>query len=465
MKIKLAKNEIIHFIGIGGIGMSGLSLIMKGKGFKVQGSDLNLNKNVERLRKEKIKILIGHRKENLKNATIVVISSAIKKNNPEILEAKRKKLPVIKRGQMLAHIVSLMKNIVIVGSHGKTTTTSLVTSIFQKTKIDPTIINGGVINSIKNTAKLGKSEWSILEADESDGSFIHIPPTYSIITNIDREHMDFYKSMKGLKKYFVEFIKKVPSFGKSFICIDDKVNKNLIKNLNNQNFYTYGTNLKSNFLIKNIKSNIKYTEFDLLVKLPNKKITEIKKFKIPLLGIHNVRNSVAAIAVSLAIGISIPKIKSGLVNFKGVQRRFNKIFTYNNIEFYDDYAHHPTEIKEVLDGVSKVYQKFDKVCIFQPHRISRLKDLRKEFSYAFQKADIVILCPIYTAGEKIKLGFEYLKFAKEIIKNSKVKLFMVNDKSQLAKFIKKNMYGKKIVIGMGAGTISNWMKEIPQLIK
>ena len=465
MKIKLAKNEIIHFIGIGGIGMSGLSLIMKGKGFKVQGSDLNLNKNVERLRREKIRILIGHRKENLKNATIVVISSAIKKNNPEILEAKRKKLPVIKRGQMLAHIVSLMKNIVIVGSHGKTTTTSLVTSIFQKTKIDPTIINGGVINSIKNTAKLGKSEWSILEADESDGSFIHIPPTYSIITNIDREHMDFYKSMKGLKKYFVEFIKKVPSFGKSFICIDDKVNKNLIKNLNNQNFYTYGTNLKSNFLIKNIKSNVKYTEFDLLVKLPNKKITEIKKFKIPLLGIHNVRNSVAAISVSLAIGISIPKIKSGLLNFKGVQRRFNKIFTYNNIEFYDDYAHHPTEIKEVLDGVSKVYQKFDKVCIFQPHRISRLKDLRKEFSYAFQKADIVILCPIYTAGEKIKLGFEYLKFAKEIIKNSKVKLFMVNDKSQLAKFIKKNMYGKKIVIGMGAGTISNWMKEIPQLIK
>ena len=465
MKIKLAKNEIIHFIGIGGIGMSGLSLIMKGKGFQVQGSDLNLNKNVERLRREKIKILIGHRKENLKNATIVVISSAIKKNNPEILEAKRKKLPVIKRGQMLAHIVSLMKNIVIVGSHGKTTTTSLVTSIFQKTKIDPTIINGGIINSIKNTAKLGKSEWSILEADESDGSFIHIPPTYSIITNIDREHMDFYKSMKGLKKYFVEFIKKVPSFGKSFICIDDKVNKNLIKNLNNQNFYTYGTNLKSNFLIKNIKSNIKYTEFDLLVKLPNKQVTEIKKFKIPLLGIHNVRNSVAAISVSLAIGISIPKIKSGLVNFKGVQRRFNKIFTYNNIEFYDDYAHHPTEIKEVLDGVSKVYQKFDKVCIFQPHRISRLKDLRKEFSYAFQKADIVILCPIYTAGEKIKLGFEYLKFAKEIIKNSKVKLFMVNDKSQLAKFIKKNMYGKKIVIGMGAGTISNWMKEIPQLIK
>ena len=465
MKIKLAKNEIIHFIGIGGIGMSGLSLIMKGKGFKVQGSDQSLNKNVERLKKEKIKIFIGQKRENLKNATIAVISSAIKKNNPEILEAKRKNLPIIKRGQMLAHIVSLMKNIVVVGSHGKTTTTSLITSIFQKTKLDPTIINGGVINSIKNTARLGKSEWSILEADESDGSFIHIPPTYSVITNIDREHMDFYNSMKDLKKYFIEFIEKVPSFGKSFICLDDKINKTLLKDIKNRNFYTYGTNSKSNFLIKNIKQNKKYTIFDLFVNLPNKKKTEIKNIKIPLLGVHNVRNSVAAAAVSLTVGISIPDIKKGLLNFKGVQRRFNKIFTFNNIDFYDDYAHHPTEIREVLNGVEKVYKDFEKVCIFQPHRISRLKDLRREFSYAFTKADLVILCPIYAAGEKIKLGFSYFEFAKEIIQNSKVKLFIVNDLDQLAKFLKNNMNGKKIVIGMGAGSISNWMKKISQLIK
>ena len=465
MKIELAKTEIIHFIGIGGIGMSGLSLIMKGKGFKVQGSDLSLNKNIERLKKEKIKIFIGHKKQNLKTATIVVISSAIKKNNPEIKEAKRKKLPIITRGEMLAHIVSLMKNIVVVGSHGKTTTTSLVASIFQKTKLDPTIINGGVINSIKNTAKLGKSDWSILEADESDGSFIHIPPTYSIITNIDREHMDFYQSMDELKNYFIKFIDKVPSFGKSFICLDDKINNEIIKKLRGQNFYTYGTNTNSNFLIKNIKQEKKFTEFDLSVRLPSKKKIIIKKVKIPLLGIHNVRNSVAAAAVAITIGISIPNIKKGLLNFKGVQRRFNRIFSFNNIDFYDDYAHHPTEIKGVLDGVNKVYKNYDKVCIFQPHRISRLKDLRKEFSFAFKNADTVVLCPVYSAGEKIKLGFNYLNFAKEIIKNSKVKLFLVNDKNQLAKFLKKNMYGKKIVIGMGAGSISNWMRELPKLMK
>ena len=464
MKIKLAKKEIIHFIGIGGIGMSGLSLIMNEKGFRVQGSDISTNKNIDRLKKEKIKIFLGHKKQNIKNVTIVVISSAIKMNNPELIEAKKRKIPIIKRGKMLANIVSLMKNIVVVGSHGKTTTTSLVASIFQKTKLDPTIINGGVINSIKNTAKLGKSDWSILEADESDGSFVHISPTYSIVTNIDREHMDFYKSIDDLKDYFIQFINKVPSFGKTFICSDDKINNDLIKSIKNKNFYTYGQKDNSNFLIKNIKQYKLYSEFDLKINLPNKAIYNIQKFRIPLLGIHNIRNSVAAIAVSLTIGISVSKVKKGLIDFKGVQRRFNKIFTYNKIDFFDDYAHHPTEIKFVLDGVKKVYHKYEKVCIFQPHRISRLKDLRRDFSFAFKDADTVILCPIFTAGEKIKLGFNYNNFAKDIVKNSNVRLFLVDNNIQLAKFLKKNMFGKKIVIGMGAGSISNWMKQLPSLM-
>jgi len=464
MKIELAKSEIIHFIGIGGIGMSGLSLIMKGKGFKIQGSDITSNKNIERLKKEKIKILIGHKKQNINKATIVVISSAIKNNNPELIEAKKKQLPVYKRGEMLAHIVSLTKNIVVVGSHGKTTTTSLIASIFQETKLDPTIINGGVINSINNSAKLGKSDWSILEADESDGSFVYIPPTYSIITNIDREHMDFYNSMDKLNNYFIKFVNKVPSFGKSFICLDDKNNKNLIKNLKNKNFYTYGLDLKSNFCIKNIKQFRFYSEFDLKIILPNKKRKIIKKIKIPLLGIHNIRNSVAAAALAITVGLPVSNIKRGLKNFKGVQRRFNKIFTFNKVDVYDDYAHHPTEIKVVLDGVKSVYRDYEKICIFQPHRISRLKDLKQEFTNAFKDADKVILFPIYTAGEKIKLGFSYLNFAKKIIKNSKVKLFLVEDKFQLAKYIKNNIYGKKIVIGMGAGNISTWMRELPKLL-
>ena len=213
MKIELAKTEIVHFVGIGGIGMSGLALIMKSRGFNVQGSDILSNKNIERLKKNKIKVYIKHTKKNMASATIVVISSAIKKNNPELIEAKKKQLPIYKRGEMLANIVSLTKNIVVTGSHGKTTTTSLLAAIFSKTKLDPTIINGGVLNEINNSAKLGKSDWCILEADESDGSFIHVPPTYSIITNIDREHMDYYNSINDLKNLFIEFINKVPTFG------------------------------------------------------------------------------------------------------------------------------------------------------------------------------------------------------------------------------------------------------------
>ena len=464
MKIELAKTEKIHFVGIGGIGMSGLALIMKRKGFNVQGSDISINKNIERLKQNKINVHIGQKKQNIKNSTIIVISSAIKKNNPEFIEAKKKNLPIYKRGEMLAHIVSLNKNIVVVGSHGKTTTTSLVTSIFQKSKIDPTIINGGVINSIKNSAKLGKSDWSILEADESDGSFVSISPTYSIITNIDREHMDFYKSMNDLKNYFINFINKVPSIGKSFICLDDKINKEIIKKLKNKNYYTYGFHRNSNFKILNVKRNIDFTEYDLSINLPNKKKILIKNIKIPLLGNHNILNSVAALAVAMTVGIPVTKIKLGLKSFKGVQRRFNKVFTYKGIDFYDDYAHHPTEIKEVLNGVKEVYKGFKKVCIFQPHRISRLSDLRKDFSLAFKNADEVILCPIYTAGEKIKLSFNYQNFAKEIIKNSNVKVFMVENQFQIAKFIKQTFYGKKIVIGMGAGSISSWMKELPKLI-
>jgi len=303
MKIELAKTEIIHFVGIGGIGMSGLSLIMKGMGFNVQGSDISNNKNIDRLKKDKIKISIKHTKKNIEKATILVISSAIKKNNPELIEAKKKQLPIYKRGEMLAHIVSLTKNIVVTGSHGKTTTTSLLAAIFSKTKLDPTIINGGVLNSLKNSARLGKSDWCILEADESDGSFIHVPPTYSIVTNIDREHMDYYKSMDDLKNLFVKFINKVPSFGKSFICIDNKNNTELLKKLKIKNYYTYGTNPKSQFYIKNIKQSKEYSEYDLTIRLPGKKNISINRIKIPLLGVHNIRNSTAAVAVASTIGI------------------------------------------------------------------------------------------------------------------------------------------------------------------
>ena len=459
MKIKLAKTELIHFVGIGGIGMSGLALIMKGKGFKVQGSDIANNKNIERLRKEKIKVFIGHKKQNIEKGTILVVSSAIKKNNPELLAAKKKQLPIYKRGEMLANIVSLTKNIVVVGSHGKTTTTSLIASIFQETKIDPTIINGGVINSINNSARLGKSDWSILEADESDGSFVFIPPTYSIITNIDREHMDYYGTMEKLNKYFKNFVNKVPSFGKSFICLDDKNNKNLIKKIKNKNFYTYGLDKKSNFMIENILQNKSYSKFDVKIKIPGK-IKAIKNIIIPLLGLHNIKNATSALAVAFSIGVPDNLIKLGLKSFKGVQRRFDYLFKKNSVPFFDDYAHHPTEILSVLDGVRKVYKNEEIVCIFQPHRVSRVNSLKVEFSNCFRKADTILLCPIYKAGENIKLNFSYTSFASLIAKNSKVKLIMLKDEIELKKITNNLAFGNKIFIAMGAGSISSWVRKL-----
>ena len=465
MKIELAKTEIIHFVGIGGIGMSGLALIMKGLGFKVQGSDISSNKNIERLKKNKIKVYIGHNKKNIQKSTILVISSAIKQSNSEIIKAKEKQLPIYKRGDMLAHVVSLLKrNIVVSGSHGKTTTTSLVSGIFSKAKLDPTIINGGVLNSFNNSAKLGKSDWCIIESDESDGSFVNMSPTYSIITNIDQEHMDYYKNMNNLKQLFIKFIEKTPSFGKSFICLDDKNNKEIVKKLKIKNYYTYGTDNNSQFCIKNISQSKEFSKFNINIKLPGKKNFIINNIKIPLLGLHNIRNATAAAAVASTIGISKKIIKEALKEFKGVQRRFNKIFVFREATFFDDYAHHPTEIKELLKGVRHVYKKEDIVCVFQPHRISRLKDLKKEFSSSFKNANSVILCPIYSAGEKLKLGFNYLNFAKTIIKNSKVNVFLIKNENQLARYVKQNIWGKKIVIGMGAGSISAWMRNLPKLI-
>ena len=465
MKIKLAKSELIHFVGIGGIGMSGLAIIMKELGFKVQGSDISTNKNIERVKQKKIKIFIGHKKQNINKSTILVISSAIKKNNPEVLFAKKRKIPIYKRGEMLANVVSLMKNVVVAGSHGKTTTTSLISNIFAHAKIDPTVINGGVLNSFSGSAKLGKSEWCILESDESDGSFTKIPSTYSIVTNIDKEHLDYYKSLKFLKDNFIKFIEKTPSFGKSFICLDDKNNKDVIKKIRNLNYNTYGTNKLSNFKILNILQKENYSKFDIKITLPGSKENFIKNIQIPLIGLHNIRNSTAALSVAFSIGIPIKIIKKGLERFSGVQRRFTKVFSFKNVPFFDDYAHHPTEITEVLNGVREVYKNKEVVCIFQPHRISRIKNLHEEFSKSFKKADTVILCPVFKAGENIKLGFSYNSFARKIIKNSDVKLITIKNSLDLTKFVKQNIYGNKIVIGMGAGSISNWIRELPNNIK
>ena len=463
-KINLAQKDVIHFVGVGGIGMSGLAQIMKNMGFKIQGSDQIKNKNTTSCLKSGIKIFIGHSPINVKKATILVKSTAIRNNNVEVKYAKKNKIPIYSRAEVLADVVSLKKNIIITGSHGKTTTTSLVAKILSDQKLDPTIINGGVINSFKSNAKLGKGDWAILEADESDGSFLKLPMNYSIITNIDHEHLDYYKNFKNLEKSFVEFINKTPPTGKAVICIDNKNVKKILNKIKNKNILTYGESNKANYKISNIKYNFNSTTFDLRFRNTEKKKKIIKNINVKLLGKHNVLNATAAFIVCLNLGADQSIIKKSLKNFSGVQRRMTKIFTKNKNDFYDDYAHHPTEINSILEGVNNVSSTRKIISVFEPHRYSRVISLKKEFSKCFSKSNLVIVCPLYAAGEKKNNKFNLAKFSSLIAKNSKTQVILVKNEIQLVKYFKKNLLSNEIIIGMGAGIISKWMNNLKSLI-
>ena len=463
-KINLGQNEIIHFVGIGGIGMSGLAQIMKNMGFKIQGSDQNRNKNTISCSKVGIKVFIGHSRNNVKSSTILVRSSAIKNNNSEIRYARLKKIPIYSRAEVLADVVSLKKNIIITGSHGKTTTTSLVSKILSDQKLDPTIINGGVINSFNSNAKLGKGDWAILEADESDGSFLKLPINYSIVTNIDYEHIDYYKNFKNLEKSFIKFIEKTPPTGKSIICLDDKNIKKIFNKIKNKNILTYGESKNANYQISNIKYKIDYSIFDLSYKDIKKKNKKIKNIKLKLLGKHNVLNAAAALTVCINLGVNQNIIKKSLEKFSGVQRRMTKIFTKNENDFYDDYAHHPTEIESILDGVKNVYQHRFIISVFEPHRYSRVLSLKKEFAKSFKKSNLVLLCPIYGAGEKKNSKFCAIEFGKLISKYSKTQVIVIKEFKEIEKFFKKNLISNEIIIGMGAGSISKYMRGLKTIL-
>ena len=459
-KIKIGLKEKIHFIGIGGIGMSGLAQVMQRMGFNIQGSDLSNNKNVERCKKIKIKVFSKHAKKNLKDVTIIVKSSAIKNSNPEIIAAKKRKIKIFKRAEMLGHVVSLKKNIVVTGSHGKTTTTSLIAKILSEAKLDPTIVNGGVVNSLGGNAKLGKGDWSVLEADESDGSFLNLPINFSVVTNVDQEHLDYYKNFNNLKKSFENFINKTPPFGKSFICIDDNEIKKIILKSKNKNFLTYGFSKNSNYQIYNTFYKKNYSIFDLKISNPLFKKKTIKRIKVNLIGSYNILNSVAAIALCSYIGVDLKIIKKSLREFAGIQRRMTKVSNINGNDFFDDYAHHPTEINSVLESLKKANPDKKIISIFQPHRYSRLKLLKKEFSHSFKFSEKLLLCPVYSAGEKINKSYNQEKFAKLIAKNSNVQVVIIKEQADLNKYFKKNLLNNELIIGMGAGSITKWMREI-----
>ena len=444
----------IHFVGIGGIGMSGIAEVLYNLGYNITGSDIANSSNIERLRKIGVKINIGQDAKNLINISIVVISSAIKEDNVELLAANLKKIPIVRRADMLAELMRFKKSIAIGGSHGKTTTTSFVSALLEGADLDPTVVNGGVIEAYGTNARLGKSDWMVVEADESDGTFTRLPATYVVITNIDREHLDFYKSFDNLLKAFRNFVENIPFYGVAFICTDFSDTANLYKDIKYRKLISFGFNEKADLKAFNVKIKDNLTYFDVFInKSDISQSRTIKNIIIPLPGDYNIRNALGAVAVALELGIKEDIIKKSLLGFKGVERRFSFVGKVNNISIIDDYAHHPTEIKNTISAAKSLCSG-KLIIIFEPHRYSRIIDLYDDFINSFDKADFLFVTNIYAAGEKYIEGV-----SKEIIIQSikdtghkNVSFFENEDcmEKELIQIAHKNDF----IMFLGAGAIS-----------
>ena len=443
----------IHFIGIGGIGMSGIAELMLDLGYQIQGSDLNNNSNIQRLKKRGVKFFNKHKKENINDVSAVVFSSAIKKNNPEILQSEKLSIPLISRADMLGELMRHKKSIAVAGSHGKTTTTSLVGAMFDNANFDPTIINGGIINSYSKNNRYGKGDWMIVEADESDGSFLRLPHQINIITNIDTEHLDYYKSKKNLLSAFSHFINNLPFYGCSIICIDSLNLKNLSKKIKTRKIITYSINQNSDVKIKLLNKNDRFNEFLLIFK--KGLISNIEgnfQFKLNLLGNHNILNATGAIISSLIAKVPLKNIQKSLFEFEGVKRRFTFLGKIKKASIYDDYAHHPTEIKASYDIAKQISQNRI-IVLFQPHRYSRTKILINEFIKILKEIDILYVLDIYAAGEKPIKKISSQNLVKKIkIKNKNV--FYLNNKVNLNSTLQRYYDSDNTIIFMGAGSIT-----------
>ena len=441
----------IYFVGIGGIGMSGIAELMHEIGYTVLGSDKIENDNVKRLKKIGINVKIGHEKKNLGKVNAVVFSTAISQKNPEIQEAKKNHIPIVSRADMLSELMKNKKCIAVAGSHGKTTTTSLVGNILESGKLDPTIVNGGIINSLSKNNKFGKGKWMVVEADESDGSFLKLPHQISIITNLDIEHLDYYKTPQKLYSSFEKFIMNLPFYGISIVNEDDKNLKKIIQKNDTRRIITYSLkNKKSDVFVDKIKFDNQYCYFTLNMNFLDNKLLKSYSFKLKASGLHNIYNATASIIVGHLVGVKNSFIKDALKNYIGVKRRFTHLGKVNLSDIYDDYAHHPTEIAATLLGAKQINKNI--IVVFQPHRYSRTKVLFNDFIKTLSKINKLYLLDTYSAGEKILNGYEtkniFMKLKK---KNKKVVYSSIkNLNSMIYNETKKN----NIIIFMGAGSIS-----------
>ena len=453
---------VIHFIGIGGIGMSGIAEILCNLGYKISGSDINKSSNVNRLIEMGIKVHIGQRAGNIKNVSIIVISSAIPEDNVELVAGALNKIPIVRRADMLAELMRFKKSISVGGSHGKTTTTSFISSLLEGAKLDPTVVNGGIIEAYGTNARLGKSDWMIVEADESDGTFIKLPSTYVVITNIDREHIDFYKTFDNLNRAFRNFVENIPFYGVAFVCIDSPDTENLCKDIKYRKLITYGFNRKSDLMISNVKVKNYLTYFDITINKSNlSKKKFIKNIAIPIPGDHNIRNACASIAVALELDIKEKTIKDVLLNFRGVERRFSFVGSVNNIKIIDDYAHHPTEIKNTLKA-ARLLCNGKLIVVFQPHRYSRIIDLYDEFINSFFDADILFVTKIYSAGEKQITDINEKIIAKSIQKMGHKNVKCFKDEKCMEVELSEVSSSNDFIIFLGAGSISKKARSMEE---
>ncbi|MBP6363892.1 MAG: UDP-N-acetylmuramate--L-alanine ligase [Novosphingobium sp.] len=455
----------IHFVGIGGIGMSGIAEVMCNLGYDVQGSDIAEGYVVEGLRARGIRVMIGHAAENLGNAAVVVTSTAVKRDNPEVVAALEHRVPVVRRAEMLAELMRLKRTVAVAGTHGKTTTTSMVAALLDAGGVDPTVINGGIINSYGSNARLGASDWMVVEADESDGSFLRLDGTIAVVTNIDPEHLDHYGNFDAIKDAFVEFIENVPFYGCAVLCIDHPEVQAIIPKVRDRRVVTYGFSAQADIRGENIEPFPGGNRFDVLIRQRDGEQRKIEGIELPMPGRHNVQNSLAAVGVAVEMGVPDDVIRTGFAKFGGVKRRFTKVGEVDGVTVIDDYGHHPVEIRAVLAAAREGVSAGRVIAVVQPHRFTRLRDHMDDFQAAFNDADVVYAAPVYPAGEAPIEGVDSDALVEGIKARGHRSAHTIAGADALALTLADSAQPGDMVVCLGAGDITKWAGGLADKIK
>lgn len=444
---------VVHFVGIGGIGMSGIAEVMHNLGYSVRGSDVAEGPTIQRLREKGIPIVIGHSPQNIDDAEAVIISTAIKADNPEVAAARARHIPVVRRADMLAELMRLKWTVSVAGTHGKTTTTSMVAALLDEAALDPTVINGGIINAYGANARLGEGDWMVVEADESDGTFIRLPTTIAVVTNIDPEHLDHWAGFDNLRDAFDTFIENTPFYGFGIVCLDHPEVQALVGRVTDRRLITYGSNPQADVRAENIRFSRGGAHYDLVFRERGRELSRIDDVKLPMPGVHNVLNSLPAAIVAKRLGASDEQIKAGFAKFAGVKRRFTKAGEWNGVTIVDDYGHHPAEIAAVMRA-ARAMAAGKIIAVVQPHRYTRLRDLFDDFCGCLNEADIALIADVYAAGEAPIDGVDRDALVKGLEAHGHKDARALNNFDSLPKVIAEIAEDGDYVICLGAGDIT-----------